>query len=467
MRTEEHCALDATQGDPGPVSFSEALKVWFRIGWLSFGGPAGQIALMHRELVEQRRWISEPRFLHALNYCMLLPGPEAQQLAIYIGWLLHRTRGGIVAGALFVIPGMLVLGVLSWLYVRFGNVPLVSALFFGLKAAVLAVVVEAVLRVGRRALKTRFLVGLAGAAFLAIFVLHVPFPLIVFGAALTGWIFSHAVPQWLPAMKKDDAESDRKYVIDRMLASGAGTHVRASLPRLMRVVAVCGPLWFAPVLMVAYWLGVDHVITREGLFFSKSAVVTFGGAYAVLAYVAQRAVDGFGWLHPGEMVDGLALAETTPGPLIMVLQFVGFVAAYRNPGLLNPWMAAVLGGAMTTWVTFVPCFLFIFAGAPYVEALRRHRGLHAALSAITAAVVGVILNLSVWFALHTLFGQTEAWRLPPIQLDVPVWHTLEPGALVLSIAALTAMLRFKLGLGWTLLGSALFGAVYWWLRHAV
>jgi chromate transporter len=455
-----------TDGDDvGHVGFAQAVRVWWRIGWLSFGGPAGQIALMHRELVEQRRWISEPRFLHALNYCMLLPGPEAQQLAVYIGWLMHRVRGGIVAGALFVLPGALVLGLLSWLYVRFGSVPIVTALFFGLKAAVLAVVIEAVLRIGRRALKTPFLVMLGAAAFVAIYAFDVAFPLIVLGAALAGLAVRYFMPQWLPAAKAADGTGDRHYVVDRMLDRGEATHTLPSLPRALRMFAVFATLWFVPVALAVWWLGSQHVIAREGVFFSQTAVVTFGGAYAVLAYVAQRAVEDFGWLRPGEMVDGLALAETTPGPLIMVLQFVGFVAAWRNAGPLDPLLAAVLGAAMTTWVMFIPSYLFIFVGAPWIESLRRHRGLHAALSAITAAVVGVILNLSIWFALHTVFGELTELRLGPMQLEVPVWFSLEPGAAVLAIAALAAMLRFKVGLGWTLLGSALLGTVYWMLRY--
>jgi chromate transporter len=452
-------------GDAGHVGFAEAVRVWWRIGWLSFGGPAGQIALMHRELVEQRRWISEPRFLHALNYCMLLPGPEAQQLAVYIGWLMHRARGGIVAGALFVLPGALVLGLLSWLYVRFGSVPVVTALFFGLKAAVLAVVIEAVLRIGRRALKTPFLVTLAAAAFVAIYAFDVAFPLIVLGAALIGLGARHFMPQWLPPAKATDAAGDRHYVVDRMLDRGEAAHTLPSLRRALRTFAVFATLWFAPVAVAGWWLGSQHVITREGMFFSQTAVVTFGGAYAVLAYVAQRAVEDFGWLRPGEMVDGLALAETTPGPLIMVLQFVGFVAAWRNAGPLDPLFAAVLGAAMTTWVMFIPSYLFIFVGAPYIEALRRHRGLHAALSAITAAVVGVILNLSIWFAMHTVFGELTGLHLGPMRLEAPVLTSLEPGAAALAIAALVAMLRFRLGLGWTLLGSALLGAAYWMLRY--
>jgi chromate transporter len=449
------------------VGFALALRVWAKIGLLGFGGPAGQIALMHRELVEERRWISESRFLHALNYCMLLPGPEAQQLAVYIGWLMHRTWGGVIAGVLFVLPGAVVLGLLSWLYVSYGTVPLVSALFFGLKAAVLAVVVEAVSRIGRRALKTRFLVAVAAAAFVAIYALQVPFPWIVLGAAFVGLVVYRWLPTWLPAVQIKTEEGDLHYIVDRQLARGDVGHLRPSWTRSLCTTLVLAALWFAPVLLAAWWLGRDHVIAQEGVFFSQAAVVTFGGAYAVLAYVAQRAVEDFGWLRPGEMLDGLALAETTPGPLIMVLQFVGFVAAYRHPGVLDPLTAAVLGAALTTWVTFVPSFLFIFVGAPYIEALRRRRELHAALSAITAAVVGVVLNLAVWFTLHTVFASMATRQFGPLSLEVPVWSSIEPGAALLSIAAMVAMLRFKLGLGWTLLASAFLGGAYWWLRNGL
>ncbi|MEH6413897.1 chromate efflux transporter [Pseudomonas sp. CGJS7] len=449
------------------ISFAEALRVWAKIGLLGFGGPAGQIALMHRELVEQRRWISESRFLHALNYCMLLPGPEAQQLAVYVGWLLHRTWGGIVAGILFVLPGAVVLGVLSWLYVSFGSLPVISALFFGLKAAILAVVVEAVLRIGKRALKTRFLIVVAAFAFVIIYALHVPFPWIVVGAALTGLLVGKWFPEWLPAAQTTTEESDMRYVVDRQLANRDATHIQPSLRRSVLATLICVMAWFTPITLAIWWLGTEHVVAKEGMFFSQTAVVTFGGAYAVLAYVAQRAVGDFGWLRPGEMIDGLALAETTPGPLIMVLQFVGFVAAYRHPGTLDPLVAALLGAAMTTWVTFVPSFLFIFVGAPYIEALRRNRSLHAALSAVTAAVVGVVLNLAVWFTLHTAFKDLVQHPFGPFLLELPVWGSIEPGAAILAAATMVAMLRFKLGLGWTLLGSSLVGAAYWWVRNGL
>lgn len=440
-----------------PIPFGEALRLWTRIGWLSFGGPAGQIALMHRELVERRRWISETRFLHALNYCMLLPGPEAQQLATYIGWLLHRTWGGVVAGGLFVLPGVLVMLVLSWLYVRYSALGPVAALFFGLKAAVLAVVVEAVLRIGRRALRNRFMVALAAAAFLAIYFFKVPFPWIVLGAALTGIIARRVVPRYFEQATAADSRTANDFVVDRMHDAGQLAHARPNARRALTLTAVCLVIWIAPVALVAAWLGIEHVLTREGAIFGQAAVVTFGGAYAVLAYVGQRAVEELHWLHPGEMIDGLAMAETTPGPLIMVLQFVGFVAAYRYAAPLDPWLAAVLGACLTTWVTFVPSFAFIFIGAPYVESLRQHRGLNAALSCVTAAVVGVILNLSVWFATHTLFGRVDARTCGPLHVDVPAWSTLEPIALLLATGSMIAMLRFKVGMAWTLAASAALG----------
>jgi chromate transporter len=443
-----------------PIPFGEAVRLWMKIGWLSFGGPAGQIALMHRELVERRRWISETRFLHALNYCMLLPGPEAQQLATYIGWLLHRTWGGMVAGGLFVLPGMIVMLVLSWFYVSYSALGPIAALFFGLKAAVLAVVVEAVLRIGRRALKNRFMVALAAAAFLAIYFCKVPFPWIVAGAALIGLVALYVVPQFFEQAAAAGSRTEQDFVVDRMYETGQLAHARPSAPRALRLAAIFLAIWLAPIALIATWLGADHVLTREGAIFGQTAIVTFGGAYAVLAYIGQRAVEELHWLRPGEMIDGLAMAETTPGPLIMVLQFVGFVAAYRYATPLDPWLAAVLGACLTTWVTFVPSFAFIFIGAPYVESLRQHRGLNAALSCVTAAVVGVILNLSVWFATHTLFGSVAARTYGLVHVDVPVWSTLAPFALFLAVASMIAMLRFKVGMAWTLAGSAVLGIAY-------
>lgn len=441
-------------------SFAKATHVWAKIGWLSFGGPAGQIALMHRELVEARRWISESRFMHALSYCMLLPGPEAQQLAIYIGWLMHRTAGGIVAGVLFVVPGIVVILLLSWLYAVYGQVPAIAAVFFGLKAAVLAIVVEAVLRIGRRALKNPLMLVLAFAAFTGIFFLKVPFPLIILGAALCGAVAHRFLPQLFIAEEKKYDDNDERYIIDGLIKRQELAHIKPSTARAVATLSICIALWFVPVVGVAMWWGSDSVLAQEGAFFSWAAVVTFGGAYAVLAYVAQQVVEKFAWVTAGQMMDGLALAETTPGPLIMVVQFVAFLAAFQHPGSLRPVLAGVMGSLLTTWVTFVPCFLWIFLGAPYIEALRSHRILRAALAAITAAVVGVILNLSVWFALHTIFGKVDERHYGVIHLQVPNWGTIDVGAAVLSSAALIAMLLFKAPIGWTLGGCAVLGGAY-------
>jgi chromate transporter len=448
-----------------PVSLAEATRVWAKIGWLGFGGPAGQIALMHRELVGQRRWISDARFLHALSYCMLLPGPEAQQLAIYIGWLMHRTVGGVIAGTLFVLPGVIVIGALSWLYATYQQLPAVTAIFFGLKAAVLAVVVEAVLRVGRRALKNRMMIAIAATAFVSLYFFKVPFPLVILGAALIGIAGRHWRPTSFPAPASTATLAQSDYLIDRRIARGELTHTTRSLRRSVVVLVVCLVLWFGPVVGAMLLFGRDSVFAQQGAFFGVAALVTFGGAYAVLAYVAQRAVETYGWLSPGEMLDGLALAETTPGPLIMVVQYVAFIAAFRHPGSLSPYAAGVLGSLLTTWVTFVPCFLWIFLGAPYIEALRSNRTLSAALSAITAAVVGVILNLSVWFAVHTVFHTVQRQTIGLMRVDVPQWRSVDLAALTLSACALIAMLRFKLGMGWTLFGCAVLGAGIWTLVH--
>jgi chromate transporter len=439
------------------VPFAAAVRVWAKIGLLSFGGPAGQVALMHKELVLERKWIDEERFLHALNYCMLLPGPEAQQLATYIGWLMHKTRGGLAAGLLFVLPGFVSILALSVLYASFRELPAIAALFFGLKAAVLAVVVEAVLRVGKRALKTRLMVALAALAFVAIFFFDVPFPVVVAAAALFGFVGSRVVPEAFPTPAKPKVEGEHHTVIDRMAAAGELAHTRPSMGRALRVLVVCLTLWAVPLVVVLLVLGAESVFVKEGIFFSQAALVTFGGAYAVLAYIAQRAVETYGWLLPGEMVDGLGLAETTPGPLVMVVQFVGFLGAYRHPGDLPPLFAGVLGSLMTVWVTFVPCFLWIFLGAPYIEALRGNRSLSAALSAITAAVVGVILNLSLWFGLHVVFAQVAEQHLGPLRLYVPQLSSVDVAAGVLAALAMLAMFRFKLGLPKTLAASAALG----------
>ena len=450
---------DVVPPDGDMVSLREATWVWAKIGLLSFGGPAGQIAVMHRELVEKRRWISDARFLHALNYCMLLPGPEATQLAIYIGWMLHRTRGGLIAGVLFVLPGIATLLALSIVYALYGQVAWVVAIFFGLKAAVLAVVMEAVLRIGRKAIKNRLMFAIAALAFIAIFFFAIPFPLIVLGAALLGlfgrWWMPHRFPA--PASSAEDATSD--YLIDRLLGRGELKHIRPSIPRALRVLGTWLAIWWVPVLAVIVAFGRHSVLAREGIFFSKAAMVTFGGAYAVLAYIAQRAVIDFHWLTAGQMLDGLALAETTPGPLIMVVQFVAFLGAYFHQSGLSPMTAGVVGSILVTWVTFAPCFLLIFLGAPYIEAMRSNRALHAALSAVTAAVVGVVLNLSVWFTLHTVFSKVGNRHLGVLQLQVPEWATFDWLALAITAAALLAMLRFKLGMGWTLFDSAVIGGL--------
>lgn len=448
----------STDGPAGATSvpFRDAFKVWLRIGLLSFGGPAGQIALMHRILVEEKKWIGEARFLHALNYCMLLPGPEAQQLATYVGWLLHRTWGGLVAGTLFVLPGAAVILALSVLYAGFHELSLVQAVFFGIKAAVLAVVVEAIFRIGRRALRNRVMIGIAAVSFVAIFFLQVPFPAIVGMAALCGFVGVRFAPELFRGGGHGGAAEEG--AVDDALANGGLAHTRPSLRRAAGIVAVSLLLWFGPLSVLVLMLGSGHVYVAEGLFFSKMAVVTFGGAYAVLAYVAQQAVEVYGWLAPGEMLDGLGLAETTPGPLIMVVQFVGFLGAYRNPGMLDPMLAGTLGALLTTWVTFVPCFLWIFLGAPYVEALRGNKALSAALTAITAAVVGVILNLAVWFGLHVVFAEVSERHWHGLRLLVPDPATLHLGAFVLAAGAFVAMFRFKVGMLPVLGISALLGA---------
>jgi chromate transporter len=449
----------STTAEADTPSLREATRVWAKIGMLSFGGPAGQIAVMHRELVERHKWISDARFLHALNYCMLLPGPEATQLAIYIGWMLHRTVGGLIAGILFVLPGFITILGLSIIYALFGNVPLIAAVFFGLKAAVLAVVVEAVLRIGRKALKNPVTVGIAGLAFLAIYVFKVPFPLIVAFAALLGVLGRWWLPQSFPPPQSTEADASSEYLIDRLLGQSQLRHTMPSARRAVRILVTWLAIWLLPVGLVIGTFGLHSVLAQQGIFFSQTAVVTFGGAYAVLAYVAQRAVEHFHWITPGQMLDGLALAETTPGPLIMVLQFVAFLGAFHHQTGMSPMAAGVIGSALTTWVTFAPCFLWIFLGAPYVEALRSQHTLNAALSAVTAAIVGVVLNLSVWFALHTLFGTVQTQRYGVLTVEVPQWSTLHGLASALAVGAMLAMLRFKIGMGWTLLGSGVVGAL--------
>lgn len=421
-------------------SFSEAFRFWLKLGFVSFGGPAGQIAIMQTELVEKKRWIGQSRFLHALNFCMLLPGPEAQQLAIYIGWLLHKTWGGIVAGVLFVLPSLFLLWALSFIYAAYGNVPWIAATFYGLKPAVMAIVAVAVIRIGRKALQNPFLWGLAVVAFIGIFWYEIPFPVIVLSAAVLGFIGSQLWPGAFAVVGTN--EGNDSVLSDNEESPG---HARPSWPRAVRISLVCLTLWWMPILLVGLWQGWDHTLFTEGLFFSKAAVVTFGGAYAVLPYVAQQAVDNFGWLQTGQMMDGLGLAETTPGPLIMVLQFVGFMGGWNKPGLLSPLLAGTLGALITTWVTFVPCFLWILLGAPHIEQLRGNRKLTAALSSVTAAIVGVILNLAVWFGLHALF---------------PAGRTIDWFALILSVIAFIGLLKWKWNVVPVVLGSGLAGLIY-------
>lgn len=431
-----------------PIPFAEALRVWLRIGLISFGGPAGQIALMHRLIVEERGWISEQRFLHALNFCMLLPGPEAQQLATYIGWLLHKTWGGIVAGVLFILPGFVLMVLIAIAYVQFGDLGWMQGLLFGLQCATLAIVAEALLRIRRRALKHPLLWTIAALAFLALFAFDLPFPLVILTAALSGLLGA----RWRPALFAAGAAAPGT-------APQETAATAPSMARTLRVLLAGAALWGLPLLLLLLSLGFGHVFTESALFFSKMALVTFGGAYAVLAYMTQQAVERYGWLAPGEMVQGLALAETTPGPLILVLSYVGFLAAFRDPGALPPLLAGTLGASLSTWVTFVPCFLWIFLGAPYIERLRGHRGLNAALTAITAAVVGVIFSLSLWFALHVLFDEVIRWEGYGLRLPLPRLDALDPVALLIAAAAMLALMRFRLGLMRVLLACGIAGLV--------
>lgn len=410
-------------------SFTELLAVFLKIGFLGFGGPAGQIALMHREIVDERRWLDEERYLAALNYCMLLPGPEAQQLATYIGWHLHGVRGGLAAGLLFILPGFVVITAIAAVYAAFGDVPVVEALFYGLKAAVLAIVVEALIRISRRALKSWLAYGLAAAAFLAIYALHVPFPVIIVAAGLIGAL----------AFRRDGASPAPSPAAER-----------PGLAAALRTAATWIAVWASLPLAVILASGSDTVFARLAAFFSVMAVVTFGGAYAVLAYVAQEAVQTHAWLSAREMLDALAMAETTPGPLILVLVFIGYLAGSRQPGLLDPVSGGLLGAVLTAWVTFAPSFLWIFVGAPFVDHIIRSPRLKAALSAVTAAVVGVILNLTVWFALHVLFARVPTVRIGPLTPAIPDLSSLDPVALALSAIAAVLVFRLKAGLAVTL-----------------
>jgi chromate transporter len=426
------------KGDVVPLG--QATRTWFAISLQTFGGPAGQIAVMQHHLVDRHRWLSQRRFLHALNYCMLLPGPEAQQLAIYTGWLLNGVRGGLIAGTLFVLPGLVALLALSAIYVGFGDTALVAAVFAGLAPAVIAIVVQAVFRVARRSLTSSALAVLAVAAFVALTLFAVPFPAVVLGAGVLGWLAG----RWVPELRSGETGQDSAGDGPPPLISDAALHQDLpSARRFAGVLAIGLTLWAAPLVAVAALIDSTPVFLDQGLFFSGAALVTFGGAYAVLAFVAQQAVSVYGWLAPGEMVRGLALAESTPGPLIMVVQFVAFLGAFRDPGSLNPWLAGVLASLLTVWVTFVPCFLFIFLGAPYVERLRGNRHLTAALHGITAAVVGVIASLAAYFAVHTLFSTTRRVALGPAQLDLPVWSSINPVAVGITLLALVGIFALR------------------------
>lgn len=431
-----------------PISLYQAFLFWLKLGFISFGGPAGQISIMHQELVERRRWISEKRFLHALNYCMLLPGPEAQQLATYIGWLMHRTWGGVIAGALFVLPSLFILIGLSWVYVAFGEVPVVAGVFYGIKPAVTAIVVHAAHRIGSRALKNGWLWGLAGASFVAIFALNVPFPLIVLAAAIIGYVGGRIAPgvfviggghgaaknSYGPALIDDDTP--------------APEHARFSWRHLLRLLLIGAALWLLPMGLLTLSFGWDGTLTQMGWFFTKAALMTFGGAYAVLPYVYQGAVGHYGWLTPTQMIDGLALGETTPGPLIMVVAFVGFIGGYVNPmfGAQQPFLAGAVAASLVTWFTFLPSFLFILMGGPLVESTHNELKFTAPLTAITAAVVGVILNLALFFGYHVLWPKGLSGTFD--------W----PSALI-AVAAALALFRFKRGVIQVLVACALAGLV--------
>ncbi len=428
---------------PPPLpTFGAALRVWFRIGCLSFGGPAGQIALLHREVVDDKRWISDRRFLHALNFCTLLPGPEAQQLATYLGWLMHGVKGGFAAGLLFVVPGAVVMLALSILYATVGAIPVIAALFFGLKCAVLVLVVEALLRIGKRALKGRIAWALAAAAFMALFLFAVPFPIVVLTAGLIGYLAPHSFSGGTHGKASDGPPA----AIDAALDADPTRAIRfAHQGRSAGLITLAA--WLVS---VAVLLQIGGVFGDVAWFFSKMAVVTFGGAYAVLAYVAQEAVNGYGWLSAPEMLTGLGLAETTPGPLILVLQFVGFLAGYRAPGSLSGLTGGITASALTLWVTFAPCFVFVFIGAPMIERLQKNTALSGAMAAITASVVGVIANLAVWFALHVLFRQTDPVRRGLLSFDAPALSSLDIWALLLAVVAWVALMRMRLGVTPTL-----------------
>lgn len=426
----------------GHPTFKEAFRFWVRLGFISFGGPAGQIAIMHSELVERKRWISEVRFLHALNYCMLLPGPEAQQLAIYVGWLLHRTWGGIVAGIFFVIPSIFILIGLSWAYVSFGTVPAIAAMFYGLKAAVVGIVVSAVIRIGQKALKNEVMFSLAAIAFISLYFFKIPFPAIIISAGLIGLAGGSLWPKKFCVIKGNSNNAGKEVISDDQPPP---EHTIPNWTWTVKVLAVCLALWIIPLILLALWRGQSDLFYKQGIFFSKAAMVTFGGAYSVLPYIAQAAVERFHWLRPDQMIDGLGLGETTPGPLIMVVAFIGYVGAWTNAVGLMPAISGIIGGLIATYFTFLPCFLWIFMGAPHIEQIRGNIRLGSALSAITAAVVGVVLNLAVYFGRYVFFPETAPFDLM---------------AFAIATVAFVGLLKFGWDIIYVVLGGAGAGLVY-------
>lgn len=432
--------------NPYPT-FLEALWVWFRVAIYSFGGPTNQIAVMHKIVVEEKKWVGEKRFLHALNYCMLLPGPEAHQLVIYLGWLLHRYRGGLAAGILFLIPGIITMFVLSILYAKYQTLTFVQTLFYGIKAGVIAIVFDAMIHIGKKALKSRTHIVIATAAFVGIFFFKIPFPIIIFSAALIGFLIGRYGKNLIQIQNEKDAK-------EKDLVSN-NPHIDSySIKGTLFTIALWLFIWFSPVILALLFLGNDSVFTQEGLFFTKTAAISFGGAYAVLAYITLQSVKHYHWLQPGEMLDGLGMAETLPGPLIKVVQFVGFMAAFRHAGTMNPVWAGCLGSIITAWAIFIPSFLWIFSGAPYIERLRKIRDLQAAMTAITAAVVGVILNLSIWFAIHALFHTVAEKQYSILRLYIPDWHTFDIGTFGIMVCGLVLVFIFRAGI-FTVLGTSI------------
>lgn len=451
--------MSSSASNECPISFREAVWVWCRIAAMSFGGPSGQIAVMHRILVEEKRWLSEERFLHALNFCMLLPGPEAQQLVTYTGWLMFRLRGGLISGALFVLPGFLSILLLSYLYVAWQEMLVVQGIFLGMKGAILAIVIEALLRISRRALKNPVMWWLAGLSFVAIYFFKVSFPWIIAASALVGWFGEAIAPKWFLVFKGHAGKEGEggPGLLDSMLER---EWYRPKFRKMVLVACVGAAVWLAPLVVLIPMLGREHVLVQQELFFSRAAVVTFGGAYAVLPYVAQQAVEKYQWLSAGEMLDGLGMAETTPGPLIQIVQFVAYLGAYRSPEPLGAFWCALLASIITTWATYVPCFTYIFAFAPYVEQVRGNPRLKGVLSAITAAVVGVILNLTLWFGLRVLFAKVVEVKWGWLSVGIPEWTSLQPFQCVMAAGACAAMFRYKRGMLETLGACAVAGLVY-------